>query len=149
MTRDIIGILKNVLSTQWNAANTDGRKPDIYRITEFNKVNLDDADFVSIAQMNYIPRNNAIGNLTKETEDNLQIKVASNWLSSDVPGELHIIKMKEEIERIIETNSLDLENECGFLEITNITDANNSSLKRWGYNMEIKETIFNTQKAHS
>jgi len=109
MVSDAPDAVRALLNAQWTASNTDSKTPTFKKVYDVKEISLGTADYVLTYNSGMIPKfNGSSGNLIKKHFVTIDIRTAydpskdhSLSVASTVTGHQHMLKIVEEIERII------------------------------------------------
>ncbi len=102
---DIIGLLVNILSDNWDRSTTDSIKPLIKNITEEKIPDLENNDYVLLYEINETKDSFAIGGNAWQQKPVTSLDIRTTFknegLNDQTDVRVHGIKMRTEVERII------------------------------------------------
>lgn len=116
MVSDATATVATLLSNNWTASNTDEKTPTIDEVYERKEISVATGDWILTYNTDLDPRFNGVGssNLKKEYVVTIDIrsgyrpdKDSSLSTPSTVTGHKHLLKMVEEVERIIKAKKID------------------------------------------
>jgi len=143
---DAAGTIETLLSNNWNNSNTDSVTPTIDKIGDFRQKELDirNKDYVLIYEVNEAIAPFGLGGQTWEEAPTVSIDIRTTYLATELTSiRAHLIKMKDEVLRIIKANVSDPDANYKLLLATNRRDLSDKrtgmgrmvidvQLKRWG-----------------
>jgi len=110
---DTTQIILDLLSNNWNSANTDGLTPEFKKIFQVPKTNIDfdySRDYILCFNPNTENLEVGLGNNTiEDVFETVTIDVRSygdETLEEDFWNDTHMIKLKTEVNRILKTNKV-------------------------------------------
>ena len=134
---DPLVYMKEYLKNNWNSANTDGFVPGIYTVGEKDRLDLRrDKGGIIVYSVNHQNIVNSIGELSKQTEDQLAIDMRSTH------SRAHAIKIRKEVERLIDIN-LTPEDDYSSMDHEDWQDLSDASTNFWRFVMHAKLTVSN------
>jgi len=150
---DACNTVKTLLETYWNSTNTDGKTPEIDLVYDVKELDLSIKDRILIYTVNETPRLNGIGTKKTRQDHRVSIDIRSCYkpikdttkaTMSSTTGHEHLIKLREEVERIILLYS----NAPGGNYQAIIPDGTNQNLSDkmknlWRYVYEVKLVVTN------
>ena len=116
MVSDACGVAKDLFEDNWTASNTDEKTPTFSKVYDKKEISLATRDYVLTYNTDLSAKFNGIGssNFDKRFIVTIDIRTAyhpnkDNTLStlSTVTGHQHMLKMTEEVERIIKLKKAD------------------------------------------
>jgi hypothetical protein len=150
---DAPGTVKNLLTDNWIAANTDNKTPVIDLVYDVKELDISINDRILIYTVNETARINGIGSKKTRQDHRVSIDIRSAYkpnkdttkaAMSTVTGHEHLLNIKEEVERIITTYS----NNPGGNYQAMLPDGTNQNLSDkfknlWRYVYEVKLIVTN------
>lgn len=120
---DEIALVKGFLTDNWTPANTDSVTPTISEIWEFKRVDVCSGDFVLLYQSGSSEiETSSIGTLGKHQTWRVSIDIRT---SEKAGGRTHLIKLKNEVERIISNKIVTADSNFQFIEPISYMDFTN------------------------
>jgi len=141
---DALSEVKTLISSNWTKANTDSIEPTFEYVYD-KKVytHYDGQDVVFFQEIGQNQELSSLGNTARDRFYRIRIDIRSNYEGrADDAGRSHLVKMKKETERIINTNApYEFTNGQGIIVITNQTDLTNGMKKLWRvvYELEVRK----------
>jgi hypothetical protein len=150
---DAPGTVKTLLTNNWTAVNTDNKTPVIDIVYDVKEIDLSINDRILIYTVNETARINGIGSKKTRQDHMISIDIRSAYkpnkdttksTMSTTTGHEHLLKLKEEVERIITTYS----NNPGGGYQAILPDGTNQNLSDkfknlWRYVYEVKLIVTN------
>ena len=119
---DALGLIKELLSDNWERGNTDLKKPAFYKVFDIKRIDistLGNQDIIIFYEQLVINTKNSIGTLTK----NMKIPVVIDIRSTI--SRIHLLKVRNEIDRLIGQNIINpvegwniLDNDSGWKDLS-------------------------------
>ena len=101
---DIIGLLVDNLDTNWDKSTTDNIKPTIANITEHKILDFENNDYVLLYELNENKTPFAIGGKSWQQKPVTSIDIKTSYKNNPFTEVRdHSIKMRQEVERIIDS----------------------------------------------
>ena len=102
---DIVDTVKNTLTSGWDNGNTDSITPTIDFIGSHKLLDMANNDYVLIYEINEEQRPFAMGGTSYEKKGDVAIDIRTTYKGSAMSAVRgHLIKIKDEIDRIIKAN---------------------------------------------
>ena len=102
---DSVDTIKTVLTADWNNSNTDSITPTIDFVGNHKLLDMNNNDYVLIYEIveNQLPF--ALGGTSYEKENPVSIDIRTTYKGSAMADvRAHLIKIKDEIDRIVKAN---------------------------------------------
>lgn len=140
---DVLTDVDTVITDNWTSGSTDDRTPTIATSSDASLRKRRDtfvSDYILLRSINYISYPNSIGTVSKKTEDLIEADVLTSWSSSTVAQRAHSIKVRDELERILDNKILAIGNH-DILEVSGLTIQDKAhwtpGLGRWVFTFKV------------
>lgn len=102
---DVLTSIKTLLENNWNSANTDSLTPTIKIITDTKQINAANGDFILLYEVNENIDPFGVGGQEWAHDRRASIDIRTTYKRVAIPSiRPHLIKMKDEVLRIIKAN---------------------------------------------
>jgi hypothetical protein len=122
---DILIDVANLISTNWDQSNTNGRTPTISDISEVKRVSLNSGDFIFIWELIYTPEDNASGGQSKKTQTFIMLDIRT------AKSRAQFVSMRKELRRVLNDAQIDVFTDSVY-DISDIMEETDMSSKMVG-----------------
>jgi len=125
--KDPVDVMVNLLSSNWNASNTDNITPTFSAVYDVKRIDLGwKGDYVLCYLVDRLPEKNSIGTASKRIIDTVSIDIRT------MVSRAHLIKMRTEVERILDASLVSVGNSYDILnpDLRQL-DLSNKAIKLW------------------
>lgn len=124
----------SLLEDNWESGNTNDVTPTIDEVFEHKRVDLRNNDFILLYEFApHVTEPNSIGASRKKTLDSVSIDIRT------MATRAHGIKLRDEVERIIDANIINPDSSYHLAVPLNVKDLSdkNVGMWRWVWNMNL------------
>lgn len=141
---DALNTIKTILANDWVKANTDSITPTIGFIQDYKVLDLSNNDYVLVYEINETHLPFGMGGLTYAQQNPISIDIKTTYKTAVIADvRAHLIKMKDEVLRIIKASIDSPDNDFRLLLPVGRKDFSDKAtgigrmvidvnLKRWG-----------------
>lgn len=139
MADDILQDVRDLILTNWNQNNTNGRIPTVTDISEVKRVNLRTGDFIFIWELIYLPEDNASGGKSKQTITNIMLDIRT------AKSRVQFVFMRKELRRILNNAQIDVfsDLEYDISDIMEDEDMSHNMVNLWRSQLKWRLEQFN------
>lgn len=139
---DALDIVKDLIETNWDSNNTDKKTPVVMVITDAGTKRIDAStmDYILLYRVSYTTKPQGLGTSHKEIREVISIDIRTSQL-----GRQHSIKVRDELERILDENIINLSS-YNYMMPMRFIDLSDKTVKIWRYVYDIELVDLNRDR---
>ena len=126
---DVLNTIQTILDADWTSGNTDSLTPTVSDIVELKYLDMANNDYVLLYEVNEGVSPLGIGGSTWTHNNVVSMDIRTTFKKA-VQGNIraHLVKMKDEVERIMKANTSIPDATFLLLKIVRLRDLSNKSI---------------------